>query len=177
MVATAIGQLVRCVVMMVLVSAALVCEARGQKLTPAEVERNFRAGIEAWNSNDPAQIADSERLGGFGFGYRTRDARIEDSTGSRERTIAAIKKFFADKDYFRITVNQIRTAVDGEIGLAWGFFTEEFQVRGRAPERVTVRFTSTVRKNKTGMRMLLYHRDAQPFDAEGHYIPAAARTK
>lgn len=177
MVTTAASQLNRCVVMMIFVFAALVCEARGQKLTPAEVEQGFRASIEAWNSNDPAKIANTKEAGGFGFGYRTRDPREDHAGRSREQTIARIKKFFADKDYFRITVNQIRTAVDGDFGLAWGFFTEEFQVRGKAPERVTVRFTSTYRKDKAGMRQLLYHRDAQPFDTKGYYIPAAAGAK
>jgi ketosteroid isomerase-like protein len=76
-------------------------------------------------------------------------------------------------EYFRITEVDFEVSADGDIGLAWGFFTEEFQPRGGDPERVRVRFTLTARRDLFGeWRQLLYHRDAQPFDSDGRYLRA-----
>lgn len=138
-----------------------------QAPTAAEVEARTRASFAAWNSGDPARIVAASGMGGVGFGYRTEAAR---PAPSPEALLAVIEAFFASMEYFRIVGEEIHTAVDGDVGLAWGTFTEQFQVRGREPEEVRVRFTSTVRKGPDGWRQLLAHRDVQRF-VDGRYVP------
>jgi len=162
----------RCVLVASIVFVALALVAHAQEPTPRDVEQHVRAGWAAWNSGDPVRISELDAQ--IGFGYRTRDPR---PALSKEQRLAAVKAFLASVQYYRITPNEIHTAVDGDIGLAWGFFTEEFQVRGRAPEKVSVRFSGTLKRDKTGWRRLLYHRDAQPFDENSRYIPSPAAAK
>ena len=82
------------------------------------------------------------------------------------------RTFLASVEYYRVTAYEVHTAVDGDLGLAWGFFTEEFHVRGRVPEKVGVRFTTALKREAGTWRQLLFHRDAQPFGDDGSYIPA-----
>ena len=146
--------------------------ASAQTITTSDVEKWQRADIAAWSSHDATRIVELEGPGGFGFGYRTTASR---TLASKEEYLATIQKFFASLERYRITEEEIHTSVDGDIGLAWGFFTEDFQVRGRAPETVRVRFTVTVKKEAGGWRQLLFHRDVQPFDGTGSYIPVPRR--
>jgi hypothetical protein len=74
-------------------------------------------------------------------------------------------------EYYRIRLDELHTSVDGDIGLVWGVHTEEFQIRGRTPEAIRVRFTNALRWDGQTWRNLLMHRDAQVFDASGRYIP------
>jgi hypothetical protein len=118
-----------------------------QGITPSDVEQQVRASLAAYP--------------GIGFGWRTRNPRVGES---REHQLETIRPFFASVEYYRITDEEIHTAVDGDVGLAWGFFTEDFQVRGRAPERIRVRFTTAFKREGDGLRQVLFHRDAQLFD-------------
>jgi hypothetical protein len=147
-----------------------VLPACAQKPTAADVEHLVRAENDIWNTNDPVRIAESEfsGLGGFGFGFRSRDLR---TPIDRKSALAMLKGFFSTIIYYRGTLDEVHTAVDGDIGLAWGFWTESFQVRGRKPEAVKVRFTATYKHDSKGWQTLLYHRDVQPFDERGQYIP------
>ena len=147
-----------------LVRAPVVC---AQGITPSDVEQYIRAVIAAEDSGDIARIIEVLGNGQVGFGWRTRDPRAN-SSGDR---LSQFRAFLASMEHYRITLDEIHAAVDGDVGLAWGFFTEEFQVRERASERVRVRFTTTIKRDKAGWRQLLYHRDAQPFDQKGNYIP------
>lgn len=72
---------------------------------------------------------------------------------------------------YRIRLDELHTKVDGDIGLVWGVHAEEFQVRGRSPEAIRVRFTHALRWEGHAWRNLLMHRDAQVFDSGGRYIP------
>lgn len=147
-----------------------------QGITPSDVEQQVRASLSVWNTRDPKTIVETPGPGGnrgFGFGYRTRAPRAD----SREDELAVIRGFLASAEYYRATLDEIHTAVDKDIGLAWGFFTEEFHVRGRAPEKVRVRFTTVLKREAGTWRQLLFHRDAQPFDDKGNYIPALSAFK
>jgi ketosteroid isomerase-like protein len=139
-------------------------------LTPAEVEERIRAVFEAWQTLDPASIADLYS-GGVGFGYRTRDARPPYETQGAFRE--SLRLWLGQFEHYRIAVEQIETAVDGDIGLAWGLYKEEFALRGREPEVVCCRFSEVMRRDASGWRTLLFQRDAQPFDSAGRYIPSA----
>ena len=151
--------------------------ASAQAITPSDVEQQVRASLLVWNTRDPVKILDTpgpSNNRGFGFGYRTRDARPGQS---REEERGVIEKFLTTAEYYRATLDEIRTAVDGDIGLAWGVFTEEFHIRGRTPERVRVRFTTALKREGRAWRQLVFHRDAQPFDENGNYIPASASVR
>jgi hypothetical protein len=145
----------------------LVSPAYAQKPTAADVEKLVRAENDIWNTNDPVRIAESD-LGGVGFGFRSRDPR---TPADKNSLLAIAKGFFSTVVYYHGTIEEVHTAIDGDIGIAWGVWTERFQVRGRKPEAVRVRFTATYKHDSKGWRSLLYHRDAQPFDDRGQYIP------
>ena len=162
------GNVARFVVIMTALFLGSASLARAQKLSASDVENWQRADISAWSSKDATRIVELEGPGGVGFGYRTTAAR---TFGTREEYLASIQQFFAAMERYRITQEEIHTAVDGDIGLAWGFFTEDFQIRGRAPEKVRVRFTVAIKREAGGWRQLVFHRDVQPFDEKGAYIP------
>ena len=73
-------------------------------------------------------------------------------------------------DYFRIELNELHTAVDGDVGLAWGFHTEDYKLKGQAPAKVRVRFAMTLNYERNRWRTLLYHRDIQKFDERGYAV-------
>ena len=104
---------------------------------------------------------------GIGFGFRTLAARR--STPGAD-TNQGIQSFAAFMEHYRITLDELHTEIVGDIGLAWGFHTEKFKVKGQPPETVRVRFTNTLRWDGKAWRSLLYHRDAQVFDEQGRYI-------
>jgi ketosteroid isomerase-like protein len=150
---------------------------RAQGITPSDVEQQVRASLAAWNAGDLDRIVDTPGLSnndGIGFGWRTKDPRVGES---REYQLETIRPFFATVEYYRITDEEIHTAVDGDVGLAWGFFTEDFQVRGRAPEKIRVRFTTVFKREGGRLRQILFHRDAQSFDDQSNYIPALSALK
>jgi ketosteroid isomerase-like protein len=141
-----------------------------ETLTPAAVEARIRDVFGIWKTLDPASIADLYS-GGVGFGYRSREARPPYET--KEAYREALRSWLGLFEYYTIAVEQVETAVDGDVGLAWGFYKEEFALRGREPEVVSGRFSEVMRREPSGWRTLLYQRDAQPFDGAGRYIPAA----
>jgi hypothetical protein len=84
-----------------------------------------------------------------------------------------LQSWLGQFEHYTITVEQVETAVDGDIGLAWGFYKEEFALRGREPEVICGRFSEVMRRDPSGWRTLLYQRDTQPFDSAGRYVPSA----
>jgi ketosteroid isomerase-like protein len=72
-------------------------------------------------------------------------------------------------DSYRLELEDLQTSVTGDIGLAWGVYIEEFQEKGRPPERARVRFSKVLTKGARGWQVLLYHRDIQPFNDDGSY--------
>lgn len=153
------------------------CSATEQPggLTPADVESQVRASLLVWNTADAERIIETPgpggNFGGAGFGYRTIAHR---GGQSREEELSIINRFLDSVEYYRVTVDEVNTMVEHDVGFAWGYFTEDFQLGGRPPETVNVRFTSVLTREQTGWRQLMFHRDAQPFDSNGSYIPQAA---
>jgi ketosteroid isomerase-like protein len=141
--------------------------ASAQSSQKGEVEAYVREWYEAWASGDVDRIARVDVLGP-GFGVRTFDAR---PVGSPEFYKRLVESFLSEMEYYKIWLDKIETAVDGDIGLAWGVHTEEFRVRGRSPEKIRVRFTMTLQRGPAGWRPILVHRDAQPFGSDGRYLP------
>lgn len=72
-------------------------------------------------------------------------------------------------EYLRHIDTELNTWSERDIGLAWGYFTEEFQHKGQPPEKVRIRFTSTYKKEGEKWRLLMFHKDIQPFNEEGFY--------
>jgi hypothetical protein len=136
------------------------------------VESHVKEWVAAGNSNDPETAARLDPPAN-GFGYRelkSRSAEIPAST-----RLGNLKVFFASFEYYRITLNEVQTDVDGDIGLAWGFYTEEFKRKAQNPEKVRVRFSITFKYQQGRWRTLLYHRDIQQFDDQGRYLPSPPR--
>ena len=155
-----------------LLSGVFALSANPPKPTVAEVEQLVHAETDLWNTNDPVRIAEAD-LGGVGFGFRTHDPR---PSIDKKAYVEMLKAFFATLVYYKGSLDEVHAAVDGDIGMAWGFWTERFQVRGREPEAIRVRFSITYKHDSRGWQALLYHRDAQPFDAKGEYIPSQVST-
>src|SRR5262249_27457560 len=130
-------------------------------------ESHVKETIAAYDSHDVERTVKADPAA-IGFGYRELNARPADTSAAYSN---AIKAFFARKDYYRIRLDDIQTDVDGNIGLAWGFYTEDFEQKGRKPEKVRVRFTFTYKYDQGTWRTLLYHRDIQKFDDKGRYVP------
>jgi ketosteroid isomerase-like protein len=141
------------------------------KLTPAEVEARCREVFAAWESLDAQKLADLYQ-GGTGFGYRSRDPRPP--SPSPETFHKNLQLWLDTFDHYALIPETIEADVDGEVGMVWGIYREEFTVKGREPEVVHGRFSEVLRKEPTepsGWKTLFYHRDATPFDSEGQYLP------
>ena len=137
------------------------------EITASEVEQQVRASLAAWNTGDLDKIVDTPGISnnhGIGFGWRSRGARVGES---REYQLETIRPFFATVEYYRIVDEEIHATVDGDVGFAWGFFTEEIQMPGEALQRVSVRFTTVFKKDDGRLRQVFFHRDAQSFDDQG----------
>ena len=80
-----------------------------------------------------------------------------------------ITRFFARVEYYRTDLTDLHTLVDGEVGLAWGTWDEIFKPTNGPPEKAHVRFTETYKRDGTTWRSVLYHRDIEPFGADGRY--------
>jgi hypothetical protein len=130
----------------------------------------MREVFEIRNSLDPIKIADSYS-GGFGFGYRTRDARPP--YPSKEAYLEATRSWLASIVHYRTEIDEIHTGVDGDMGIAWGLYHEEFQTRGGEPEIVRGRFSEVMKRDGSTWSTLFYHRDATPFDSRGVYAPVS----
>jgi ketosteroid isomerase-like protein len=136
-------------------------------MTKEEVAEAVRAWCRAWHTQDiPTILAMEGRAVGFGFrpwAWRDHVARGE----AHDRQ--AMERFFGQKVYYRLEPEDFQTSVAGELGLAWGVFLEAWQDHGQPPEQARVRFSKVLTKGERGWQVLLYHRDIQPFTAEGWY--------
>jgi ketosteroid isomerase-like protein len=136
-------------------------------MTKKEVADAVRAWRAAWHTGDIQTIIAMEAWGG-GFGFRML-ARRDHAAQGEEGRVQGLAQFFGQMDYYRMVLEDLQTSVTGDIGLAWGVFIEEFQEKGRPPERARVRFSKVLTKGASGWQVLLYHRDIQPFTDAGAY--------
>ncbi|GAB4325324.1 MAG: hypothetical protein Kow0010_07710 [Dehalococcoidia bacterium] len=136
-------------------------------ITREEVAQAARDWADAFNSRDLDRLWGME-CDAVGFGYRSRDARPMARLG-REGHRAANEGFFHAVDHYRLEFDTLETDVAGDLGFAWGWYTEEFQHKGQPPERARVRFSQVMQKEGAGWKVLLFHRDIQPFGDDGRY--------
>lgn len=151
--------------------------------TKEDVEKEIRGRWDLFNArNLDALVQDSHM--GFGFGWRTAAARSTEWSDLDARDVAtrgneavrdAMKRFLDSMDYYHCTIQELQTSVEGDIGLAWGLYIEDFKIKGRPAEKARVRFTQTMKKEGNIWRPLLYHRDIQPFDEHGRYLSQFTR--
>jgi hypothetical protein len=140
--------------------------AIAQSLTREMVEARVKEVIAAYDSNDVERIVEVDP-GAIGFGFRELNTRPADTAAWAN----GLKAYLTRVDYYRMHLDEVHTDVDGNIGLAWGFYTEDFKLKERSPEKVRVRFTFTYKYDQGTWRTLLYHRDIQKFDDRGRYVP------
>jgi ketosteroid isomerase-like protein len=136
-------------------------------MTKDDVANAVRSWCAAWHTRDVKTIAGMEaRAGGFGFRPLARrdHAALGESAYSRR-----IEQFFDRLDYYRLEIQELETAVEGGVGLAWGVYIEEFREKGHPPERARVRFSKVLNQGANGWEVVMYHRDIQPFDSDGNY--------
>jgi ketosteroid isomerase-like protein len=139
-------------------------------ITKEEVAEATRAYIAAWRTGDVQTIIAMEaQVVGFGFRAWARRDTAAFGEGDYLRTL---EWFFGPMDDYRVELEDLQTSITGDIGLAWGVYIEEFQEKGCPPERARVRFSHVLTKGARGWRLLLYHRDIQPFNEEGFYPKA-----
>jgi len=145
--------------------------------TKEDVAEEMRRKFAVFDSGNVDAILQNAQ--GAGFGYRTAAVRSMPWAGVDARDVAArgvdvrrqaIKQFLDSMEYYHTKFEELYTSVEGDIGLAWGIFVEEFKVKGRPPEKARVRFTETLKKEDVRWRTLLFHRDIQPFDEHGRYL-------
>jgi ketosteroid isomerase-like protein len=136
-------------------------------MTKEDVAEAVRVWCRAWHTQDiPTILAMEGRAVGFGFrpwAWRDHVARGE----AHDRQ--AMERFFGQVETYSLVPEDFETAVLGDVGLAWGTFLEKWQEKGYPPEQARVRFSKVLTKGERGWQIVLYHRDIQPFTAEGRY--------
>lgn len=142
-------------------------------ITKEEVAEAVQRWFAAWNSKDITIIAAMEARA-VGLGWRAFSSRERDyvARGGEAGVFQRRERLFGRMDNFRLELEDLQTAVAGDVGLAWGVFIEEFQEKGQPPERARVRFSKVLTKGATDWQILFFHRDIQPFDEEGRYPKA-----
>ncbi len=137
-------------------------------ITPEEVVDAVREWARLTNAPELIEQLWAMEERAVGYGYRTAAARTPESwaaIGFQD----AVARWWSQVQYFHMELQTLTTSVVGEVGLAWGTYTEEFQEQGRPAERARGRFTLTLTKTDGGWKVLLFHRDIQPFDDHGWY--------
>ena len=137
-------------------------------ITKEEVAEAVREWCEAWNTRDIQTIIAMEAQSG-GFGYRALARRDHAALGDETYWQQRLEQFFGRMEYFGCKLEDLQTSVTGDTGAAWGLLIEEFQEKGRPPERSRVRLSLVLTKGARGWQVLLYHRDIQPFNDDGSY--------
>jgi len=129
------------------------------------LEDYLRNQYQAFNDGDTHAIDEGW---GVGYGYRSIMPRAEIPI---DMHVQFTQMFFDMMERYEMTLDELHVKVDGNIGLAWGFHSEDFQVKNQAPEKVKVRFSMTLKQDEEhGWRVVMGHRDIQPFE-NGMYIP------
>ena len=128
----------------------------------AEATRQWFAAYDDGNYKAAAAV----EARSFGFGRSARAPRDIASVGETGY-LQAVEGAMGGLEYYRTQIEELHTAVEGDVGMAWGLLIDEFQERGREPERRRGRFSHVLTRGAAGWQMLLFHRDSQPFDEEG----------
>ena len=124
--------------------------------------------FEPWNAWDVDAILSNDAFAGGaqGFGFRTRDARIDVPLDEQREILTA---WYASLDRYRIVDTEVHGRIDGDLAVVWGFYTEDFKPKGAPAERVRVRFSNVMHRQDGRWVSYWNHRDAQDFDEHGIY--------
>lgn len=102
------------------------------------------------------------------FGWARDSGAPRDITVIGEAAyLEAVERTMGALESYRPVVEELHTAVEGEVGMAWGVLVEEYKEHGREPWTRRSRFSHVMVREDAGWRMLLFHRDVQPFAAGG----------
>jgi len=133
-----------------------------------EIARLWIKEKEAWDNKDTDGIVKAIQ-GSCGFGIRGRDWR-DTSYHTEERMRIGFEPWLVKMEYLVHTDYDLNTWSEEDIGLAWGFYTEEFKHVGEPPEKVHIRFTSTYKRVGDSWVLVMTHKDMQDFNPDGSYI-------
>jgi hypothetical protein len=148
------------------------------ELTEDEVRAQMEREFAAWDSGAVETIAANRYGFAPGYGLRTQIPRGDDERYSDRALLARAERFQASMEYYNVHAETIEVAVSGDTGVSWGVYVEDFQVMGRPPEKLRVRYTQTFQKRGDGeLVTLVGHRDVQRFDDDGRYVPSFTQTE
>ena len=136
-----------------------------------EIAHLWRKEKKAWDDMDIDGIVETIR-DSQGFGIRGRDWRYT-SYHSEEHMRTAFPAWLNKMEYLIHTDYGLNTWSDGEIGIAWGFYTEEFKHVGEAPETVRIKFTSTYKRVDDSWKLIMSHKDMQDFNPDGSFVKSS----
>ncbi len=137
------------------------------KVSEEGLETYLREQYDAFDQGN-AEAVDSGWF--IGYGYRSKMPRAEIE---EEMRLSFTQLFFDVMEYYSIKIDELNVAVDGDTGLTWGFHSEDFQMKGQEPEKLRVRFSMTLKHDADqGWKVIMGHRDIQPFDENDMYIPS-----
>jgi ketosteroid isomerase-like protein len=137
-------------------------------MTKEDVAAAVRTWCTAWHTRDMQTIMGMEARA-VGFGFRPCAWRNHLGNTYLEGRDRSLEQFFGQKVSYSLVLQELQTAVEGDVGLAWGVFLEQWQDKGQPPEQARVRFSKVLTKSAHGWQVLLYHRDIQPFADDGRY--------
>lgn len=141
------------------------------EITADEVELAVRDWSLAFGRGDLNRWLSFE-AGSIGFGVRTAAAR--DLRGAAMQRYEEMMRGWAGSlRSYSWEFDKLDTAVASGVGLAWGVYVEEIVGADGKREVVRARFSMSMAKDGDGWHMLLFHRDAQPFDEKGRALPGA----
>ena len=133
-----------------------------------EIARLWRKEKEVWDLKDVDGIVQAIQ-GSCGFGIRGRDWR-DFSYHTEENLRQLAEPFLVKMEYLRHVDIDLNTWSENDIGIAWGFYTEEFKHVGEPQDKVRIRFTSTYRRDGDNWSLVMSHKDMQPFNEDGTYV-------
>ena len=136
-------------------------------ITTDEVAKAVKAWCNAWDTHDISAILDFES-DAAGFGYR-HFARRDHKAMGKHAYSQLLERFFAQMEYYHLWPERIDASVLDSVYYAWGVYIEEFQEKGKSPERARVRFSKTLTRQDNSWKIIAYHRDIQPYDGAGVY--------
>jgi len=133
------------------------------------------AAVQEWNNtnNDVARTGDPSGWRRFemvarGFGFRSAAAR-DQSQLDDAAWIQAAQRWQGALDHYHQEIESLESDVVDGVGPVWGVYVEDFRHKSQPTEHARVRFTQVMTRDDDGWKVILYHRDIQPFDANGQY--------
>jgi ketosteroid isomerase-like protein len=152
--------------------------AQTKRPTKEDVEHEIRRLWAAQGSgNVDVMLPNAGR--GINFGWRRAPMRTggwavdpkEVAAHGDEAYRQVMRRFYDSMEYYHCNFEELHTSVEGDIGLGWGVYVEDFKPKGQPAERARVRLTMVLKKEGERWRTLMRHSDIEPFDENGRYLP------